>query len=182
MIDKLYPLTRAKFRFTLAQKTTLFSGLGCFILVVAIVCLNLLHTPIALADNYNKEYLVEADFSGQDLTDSSFTLANLRKANLSNANLSGVSLFSAHMEEANLEGANLSNATLDKAIFSKANLTNAILENAFATNTKFDGATIDGADFTGVLLRPDVQDQLCEIAQGINPVTGRSTRETLECY
>jgi uncharacterized protein YjbI with pentapeptide repeats len=138
-------------------------------------------TPPALALDYNKEILIEADFSGRDLTDSSFTKANLRQSNFSNSDLTGVSFFAANLEAANLEGTNLSNATLDSARLIKTNLTNAILEGAFAANAKFDGAIIDGADFTDVLLRPDEQKKLCKVAKGTNPTTGRDTRDTLYC-
>jgi uncharacterized protein YjbI with pentapeptide repeats len=86
----------------------------------------------ALALEYNKEILVEADFSGRDLTDSSFTKANLRQSNFSHANLNGVSFFAANLESANLEGSDLRNATLDSARLVRANLTNALLEGAFA--------------------------------------------------
>jgi uncharacterized protein YjbI with pentapeptide repeats len=135
----------------------------------------------ALADDYNKEFLVGADFSGRVLTDSSFTKANLRGSNFSHADLQGVSFFGANLEGANLEGANLTNATLDTARLSSANLTNAILEGAFAFNAKFDGAIIDGADFTDVEVRQDAQALLCKAARGTNPVTGRNTRDTLNC-
>lgn len=135
----------------------------------------------AFANDYNKETLVGVDFSGRDLTDSSFTKAVLRNSNLSNTKLAGVSLFGATLERVNLEGADLRGATLDTARFLKANLTNAVLEGAFAFNAKFDGSTIDGADFTDVLLRQDMQKALCKIATGINPVTGRETKETLYC-
>ncbi len=135
----------------------------------------------ALALEYNKEILLGADFSGRDLTDSSFSKAYLRQSNFSGANLSGVSFFAANLESANFTGANLSNATLDSARLIKANLTNANLEGAFAANTRFDGATIDGADFTDVLLRQDEQKKLCKLAKGTNPVTGRDTRDTLYC-
>lgn len=158
------------------------SGLGCLILGILVICFSLLHPSVALAENYTKAFLVEADFSGKDLTDSSFTKANLRGANLSNTNLQGVSFFGANLEDANLEGANLSYATLDTARFVDTNLNNAVLEGAFAFNTKFNGATIDGADFTDVLLREDMQELLCDVAQGVNPVTGRATRATLECF
>lgn len=157
-------------------------GFACFLLSLSIVTLSFVAAPIAAADNYNKEFLVDADFSGRDLTDSSFTKANLRGANLSGTKLQGVSFFGANLEDANLEGADLRNATLDAARMVNANLTNAILEGAFAFNTKLNGATIDGADFTDVLLRQDMQDLLCDVADGINPVTGRATRDTLECY
>lgn len=135
----------------------------------------------ALADDYNKEFLVGADFSGRVLTDSSFTKANLRGSNFSHTDLRGVSFFGANLEGANLEGANLMNATLDTARLSSANLTNAVLEGAFAFNAKFDGAVIDGTDFTDVEVRQDAQVLLCKTAKGTNPVTKRETRDTLNC-
>jgi len=141
----------------------------------------MLNATPALAVDYNRESLVGADFSGRVLTDASFTKANLRSSNLSHANLYGVSFFSANLESANLEGANLSNATLDTARLTRANLKNAVLEGAFAFNAKFDGANIEGADFTDVLFRQDVQKQLCKVASGTNPTTGRNTRDTLFC-
>lgn len=153
----------------------------CITYVGVIVALIGADAPLALALDYNKESLINADFSGRDLTDSSFTKANLRNTNLSNSNLQGVSFFAANLDSANLEGANLTNATLDSARFIKANLTNAVLEGAFAANAKFDGAIVDGTDFTDVLLRQDEQDKLCKFAQGRNPTTGRDTRETLMC-
>jgi uncharacterized protein YjbI with pentapeptide repeats len=156
-------------------------GLGCCVLGLLLMFCTF-SAPLALADNYTKEFLVDADFSGKDLTDSSFTKANLRGANLSHTNLQGVSFFGANLEAANLEGADLRFATLDSARLVESNLTNAVLEGAFAFNTKFNRATIDGADFTDVLMRQDMQEQLCDVARGVNPVTGRATRDTLECF
>ncbi|MCU0566233.1 MAG: pentapeptide repeat-containing protein [Oculatellaceae cyanobacterium Prado106] len=155
---------------------------GVFLgLVGAIVGLWLGQGAIAWAEDYNKEFLVNADFSQRDLTDSSFTKANLRSSQFVDANLQGVSFFGANLEDADLTRSNLRNATLDTARLVNANLTQAILEGAFAFNTKFNGATIEGADFTDVLLRGDMQDLLCSVASGTNAVTGRETRETLEC-
>ncbi|MEO8894195.1 MAG: pentapeptide repeat-containing protein [Coleofasciculaceae cyanobacterium] len=149
-------------------------------LVAAILMFGITTTP-AVALDYNRENLVEADFSNRDLTDSEFTKANLRKANLSNSNLQRVSFFATNLEAANLEGADLSFATLDSARFVRANLKNAILVGAFASNARFEGANIEGADFTDVLLRRDIQDKLCLTASGTNSKTGRETRETLFC-
>ncbi|NET32333.1 MAG: pentapeptide repeat-containing protein [Cyanothece sp. SIO1E1] len=155
--------------------------LSCVIvLLICVVSGSLLVTP-ALATNYNRQYLEGVDFSGQDLTDSRFSKTNLRNSDLSYANLTGVSLFGANLERANLVGADLRYATLDSARLVKANLTNAVLEGAFASNVQFEGAIIEGADFTDVMLRSDIQDKLCAIAAGTNPVTGRQTYDTLFC-
>jgi uncharacterized protein YjbI with pentapeptide repeats len=130
---------------------------------------------------FTKEILIGADFSNRDLTDASFTKANLRSSNFSQANLQGVSFYGANLEAADLEGANLSGATLDQARMTDANLRNAILEGAYAFNTLFGRAEIEGADFTDVLMRDDAQEQLCQRAKGVNPKTGRATRDTLMC-
>jgi uncharacterized protein YjbI with pentapeptide repeats len=80
-----------------------------------------------------------------------------------------------------MEGADLRNSTLDMARFRRTNLTNAILEGAYAYNATFEGAIIDGADFTDVMLRKDSINTLCQVARGTNSVTGRNTRDTLNC-
>jgi uncharacterized protein YjbI with pentapeptide repeats len=135
----------------------------------------------AWAENYNRFSLVGADFSNQDLRDDDFTKANLREANFHNANLEGVRFFAANLESANLSGANLRNSTLDSARLVNADLTNAVLEGAFAASINIPGVKITGADFTDVLLRSDTLDKLCAVADGVNPVTGRATRDTLLC-
>ncbi|MEM6503138.1 MAG: pentapeptide repeat-containing protein [Cyanobacteria bacterium P01_C01_bin.89] len=136
---------------------------------------------IAQADDFTKANLLNQDFSGQDLRNSEFTKASLRQSDLSNTDLRGVSFFAANLERVDLTNADLRYATLDSARFVNANLTNANLEGAFASSAQFQGAIIDGADFTDVLLRNDAVDVLCEVAKGVNPTTGRATRDTLYC-
>jgi uncharacterized protein YjbI with pentapeptide repeats len=135
----------------------------------------------AIAEDYDKQVLTGVDFSGKSLQGSQFNKTILRSTNFQKANLKGVSLFGADMYYADFSDANLSFATLDTARMDSVNLTNANLEGAFAYGTSFRKVTIDGADFTDVDLRDNVRQELCKIATGTNPVTGRDTRESLEC-
>lgn len=154
-----------------------------FKVINMLLCLALIFTgakPI-FADVYVKAFLEGADFSGRSLQGYQFNESDLRSTSFVNADAQGVSFFAANMKEANLTGANLSYSTLDNARLDKANLTNAVIEGSFAYGTSFNNVIIDGADFTDVDLRPPVRQKLCLLAKGQNPVTGRMTRETLEC-
>jgi len=142
----------------------------------------LLLVPAAeAAMDYAKQVLIGADFHGADLRGVTFNLTNLREADFQGADLRGASLFGAKLQDADLRGADLREATLDAAVLDGTDLRNARLEDAFAFNTKFRDVQIEGADFTHVPLRPDVQRSLCAAASGTNPVSGRATRDTLEC-
>lgn len=149
-------------------------------LFVIVIGINM-NDKAANAENYDKESLVGADFSGKVLSGSQFNKADLRDAKFIKANLKGVSLFGANMTGADFSGADLSYSTLDTARMSEANLTNAIFEGAFVYGTMFNGAKIEGTDFTDVDLRENIRLKLCKVASGKNPVTGRETRETLDC-
>ncbi len=133
------------------------------------------------AMDYAKQVLIGSDFSHRDLRGVTFNLANLLKADLSGSDLQGASLFGAKLQEANMSDTNLTDATLDSAILEGTNLTNAVLEDAFAFNARFKDVIIDGADFTNVPLRADEISSLCASAKGVNPITGRNTKDTLGC-
>lgn len=158
-------------------KHSLLSIVSNFSLVIValIVTVSLFVMPAWSAD-YNKQVLTDADFSHQDLTDASFDHTNLRNSDFSFSNLSGVRLFGANLSRANFEGADLSNASLESTRLTRANLTNAVLVGAYMTNTMLQEATITGADFTGVLLSPTTERQLCKIASGTNPTTEETRR------
>ena len=85
------------------------------------------------------------------------------------------------MDGANLEGADARAADFESARLSHANLHNARLEGSFGTNAKFGEVNIEGADLTDMILRPDTEAYLCDLAKGTNPETGRDTYDTLFC-
>jgi len=135
----------------------------------------------SLENDYGKQYLVGADFSGSDLRGATFYLTNLQNANLSGCDLEGASVFGAKLQKTDLSNTNLRNATLDSSILDGADLTNAYLEDAFAFNTQFKDVDITASDFTNVLITSDQRSYLCSIASGTNPISNRKTTDSLEC-
>lgn len=135
----------------------------------------------AQAFNYSRAIMDGESHPNEDFVGDNFSMSKLRRTNLQGTNFHNADLFGAHLEQADLTGADLTAATLDSALMKYTNLTNANLEGAYAINTVFKNVTIDGADFTDVLLMDDVLAELCPVAQGTNPTTGRNTRDTLLC-
>lgn len=121
------------------------------------------------------------NFSGESLIQAEFNNADLKGADFSNADLRGAVFNGSALKYANFHAADFSDGIAYLSDFSGADLSDAILTSAMLLQTRFRDATITGADFSfAVLDRQEVM-QLCERASGINPTTGASTRDSLEC-
>eukprot|EP00199_Chlamydomonas_sp_CCMP681_P006049 CAMPEP_0119106766 /NCGR_PEP_ID=MMETSP1180-20130426/6309_1 /TAXON_ID=3052 ORGANISM="Chlamydomonas cf sp, Strain CCMP681" /NCGR_SAMPLE_ID=MMETSP1180 /ASSEMBLY_ACC=CAM_ASM_000741 /LENGTH=219 /DNA_ID=CAMNT_0007092153 /DNA_START=173 /DNA_END=832 /DNA_ORIENTATION=- len=121
------------------------------------------------------------DFTGQDLRRSNFTGASAKKAKFNGANLQGAYFMKSVVFKADFTDANLSDTLMDRAVINEAILRNANLSRAVLTRSDLTKADIYGADFTNALLDRTQQIALCRYADGVNTVTGESTRKSLGC-
>ena len=131
--------------------------------------------------SYVRSDITGYDFHGEDLHLSSIAGAIARDADFSDVDLHGTTLTLSDLKGSNLNGINLTDTLSDRVNFQKTDLRNAVLINMIASGSSFAGAQIEGADFTFAILDSEDQRNLCKIAEGVNPITGVSTRDSLEC-
>jgi uncharacterized protein YjbI with pentapeptide repeats len=158
----------------------------CFGFLLALLCF-LGSVPSAEAASsaairaYDDVNAQTKDYSGQDLVKAEFSNARLANANFSGADLRGAVFNGSVLSQANLHGVDFSDGIAYLTDLGGADLTDAILSSAMLLKSNFRNAKVTGADFSDAMLDREQVIHLCKSADGVNSVTGVSTRESLGC-
>ncbi|KAJ7531172.1 hypothetical protein O6H91_14G035000 [Diphasiastrum complanatum] len=136
---------------------------------------------IGSAAQYGSADLRKAVHANENLRRANFTSADMREADFSGSTFNGAYLEKAVAYKAKFRGADLSDTLMDRMVLNEADLRDAILVRAVLTRSDLGGAIIEGADFSDAVIDLPQKQALCKYANGINPVTGMSTRKSLGC-
>lgn len=124
--------------------------------------------------NFNKQQLINKDFTQCDAVGATFVEANLKGSRFYRANLKNVDFSKANLNGVSLEDTDLSDALFKDAVLTNSYLSTSIMDAKMLTNVDFSDAIINP---------PQTVARLCGRSDviGINPVTGIDTRESLLC-